>query len=133
MLLSGIYGNLVMYGLVYHTREDSSTVEFINERFFSSKKEAWAWFNDQFSLDHFIQPEVVEVSGFDRLSIRKTHKTFQKANQVKVDSTVKYYASNRVGRVICNSLKDGDEAIAVEWDNGELAKVNVNDIVFMEP
>jgi len=35
---------------------------------------------------------------------------------------------NQRGVVIGNDLKDGDQVVAVEWSDGSLAKVNVNDI-----
>ncbi len=35
---------------------------------------------------------------------------------------------NRKGTVIGNKLSDGDQVVAVEWADGTLGKVNVNDI-----
>jgi hypothetical protein len=36
--------------------------------------------------------------------------------------------TKRRGVVIGNQLSDGDQVVAVEWADGQLAKVNVNDI-----
>jgi hypothetical protein len=33
-----------------------------------------------------------------------------------------------IGTIIGNKLSDGDEVVAVEWANGDLQKVNVNDL-----
>lgn len=58
-----------------------------------------------------------------------------KAIEMKVDTHVKMEkrrgCSETVtlkGVVIGNKLRDGDEVVAVEWDDGTVAKVNVNDL-----
>lgn len=51
------------------------------------------------------------------------------ASDFAVDTTVKHklHATHR-GVVIGNKLSDGDQVVAVEWEDGTLAKVNVNDL-----
>lgn len=53
-----------------------------------------------------------------------------KASEMQVGTRIQMGEDEDVekGVVIGNALKDGDEVIAVEWDNGSLGKVNVNDV-----
>lgn len=51
------------------------------------------------------------------------------AKDFPVDSEIRHLGNKtRRGTVIGNNLKDGDQVVAVEWADGSLAKVNVNDI-----
>ncbi len=56
-------------------------------------------------------------------------KTMATASDFAIDSNVHAKANKaRKGVVIGNKLSDGDQVVAVEWADGTLAKVNVNDI-----
>jgi hypothetical protein len=51
------------------------------------------------------------------------------ASDFPVDQNVQHKGNkSRKGVVIGNKLSDGDQVVAVEWADGSLAKVNVNDI-----
>jgi len=51
------------------------------------------------------------------------------ATDFPIDQNVQHKGNkNRKGVVIGNKLSDGDQVIAVEWADGSLSKVNVNDI-----
>jgi hypothetical protein len=71
MHLSNVYFNYPRYAIVYHTAPDSSEVEFVKLKFFKSEKKAWQWFNQHHSMDEFIQPEVVKVSGLNYLNLER--------------------------------------------------------------
>jgi hypothetical protein len=55
--------------MVYHTQADSSEVELVTNKLFKSKKKALKWFARKHRHGDFIQPEAVQVWGFDRLSL----------------------------------------------------------------
>lgn len=67
--LSGVYGSIKLWALVYHTRPGSTEVELITNRFFKSKKKAMTWFNRKRVPSAYIEPEAVEVSGFGALAL----------------------------------------------------------------
>lgn len=51
------------------------------------------------------------------------------ASDIEVEKEVQLIANKQKrGVVIGNKLSDGDQVIAVEWADGTLAKVNVNDV-----
>lgn len=51
------------------------------------------------------------------------------AKDFAIDSLIQAKANkSRKGTVLGNSLRDGDHVLAVEWDDGSLAKVNVLDV-----
>lgn len=51
------------------------------------------------------------------------------ASDFPVDTNIQHRGNNkRRGVVIGNKLSDGDQVVAVEWADGALTKVNVNDI-----
>ncbi len=51
------------------------------------------------------------------------------AQDFPVDTNVQALSNkNRKGVVIGNKVSDGDQVVAVEWADGTLGKVNVNDI-----
>lgn len=53
-----------------------------------------------------------------------------KASDFPVDTRVVLkHETSRKGIVIGNKLSDSDEVVAVEWDSGDLLKVNVNDLM----
>ena len=50
-----------------------------------------------------------------------------KARDIDLYRSVKY--RNRYGIVVCNRLKQGDEAVIIEWnDNYTIQSMNVNDL-----
>lgn len=51
------------------------------------------------------------------------------AKDFAVESIIQSKANKkRKGTVLGNNLKDGDKVLAIEWDDGSLAKVNVDDV-----
>jgi hypothetical protein len=51
------------------------------------------------------------------------------AKDFAVESIIQSKANKkRKGTVLGNNLKDGDLVLAIEWDNGALEKVNVDDV-----
>ena len=51
------------------------------------------------------------------------------ASDFSIEQNVQHKGNkNRKGVVIGNKLSDGDQVVAVEWADGALPKVNVNDI-----
>lgn len=51
------------------------------------------------------------------------------ASDFAIDTNVRHKGNTkRRGVVIGNKLSDGDQVVAVEWDDGALSKVNVNDL-----
>lgn len=51
------------------------------------------------------------------------------AKDFPVDSVIQPKTNKkRKGTVLGNNLKDGDQVLAVEWEDGSLAKVNANDV-----
>lgn len=75
MKLSSVYTNIVLWAMVYHTQPGSSEVELISNRFFKSKKKAWKWFNRDHAASDYVEPEAVEVSHFDRLTLHSERLT----------------------------------------------------------
>lgn len=62
-----------------------------------------------------------------------------KAHEVKVGEKVSAMVSRgpkntkkMTGTVIGIKVSDGDEVVAVEWDDGKLQKMNVNDLEFVD-
>lgn len=52
-----------------------------------------------------------------------------KAINIDIGSRVRMVADvDHKGTVIGNKLPSGDEVLAIEWDNGELDRVNVHDV-----
>lgn len=66
--LSGVYHNIKLWALVYHTGHGEE-VELITERFFTSKEKALAWLKRKTKAKHWIQPEVIKVSYFNLLKL----------------------------------------------------------------
>jgi len=51
------------------------------------------------------------------------------ASDFSIESSIQLKSNlNKRGTVIGNRLSDGDQVVAVEWEDGTLTKVNVNDI-----
>lgn len=51
------------------------------------------------------------------------------AKDFAVDSTIQAKTNKaRKGTVLGNNLKDGNQVLAVEWDDGSIGKVNANDV-----
>ena len=69
MRLSGAYSKMKVYAVVYHTQSYSEEVEFVREKIFSSAKKAKKWFHRKFEAKHFIQPEVVMLSGLNTCTV----------------------------------------------------------------
>jgi hypothetical protein len=57
--------------MVYHIQSASEVVELIQDRFFDSEAEAWAWFHEHYDLSMFIEPEAVKFSGFSNLMLER--------------------------------------------------------------
>jgi hypothetical protein len=51
-----------------------------------------------------------------------------KASDFDIGDPVKDYDTGNRGTVIGNKLSDGDQVVAVEWDNGSLTKANVDEL-----
>lgn len=51
-----------------------------------------------------------------------------KAKDLEIGTRVSKKLNGRLGTVIGNKLSDGDEVVAVEWNDGSLTKANVNDL-----
>lgn len=67
--LSGVYHNIRLWALVYHTQPSSKEVELITNRLFKSRKKAMQWFNRKRVPSAYIEPEAVEVSNLGSLSL----------------------------------------------------------------
>jgi hypothetical protein len=57
-------------------------------------------------------------------------KAFDVEVGVRVKSTSEW--PNKKGTVIGTKLSDGNEVVAVEWENGCLTKVNINDVEILD-
>jgi hypothetical protein len=73
--LSPVDANRILWAMVCHTKEKSSEVELITTRFFKSKKKALKWFARKRKAEDFIEPEAVEVSHLDRLTLHSERLT----------------------------------------------------------
>jgi len=51
-----------------------------------------------------------------------------KASDFDIGDAVKDYDTSKRGTVIGNKLSDGDQVVAVEWDDGSLTKANIDDL-----
>jgi hypothetical protein len=51
-----------------------------------------------------------------------------KASDFDIGDAVKDYDTGNRGTVIGNKLSDGDQVVAVEWDDGSLTKANIDDL-----
>lgn len=51
-----------------------------------------------------------------------------KASEFEVGAAIITINDTYTGKIIGNNLTDGDQVVAVEWANGNLEKVNINDI-----
>ncbi len=67
--LSAAYKNTQMYAMIYSIYHGSKQVEFVDEKFFSSKRECVSWFNENFNKKHFIEPRCVRVVSFNKLKL----------------------------------------------------------------
>lgn len=70
MKLSDVYLYRKNYGIIYHLFPNSNEVEFVTEKFFSSKKRAEKWFNKHYKNHRLISPEIVEVFGIENLKFK---------------------------------------------------------------
>lgn len=64
--------------------------------------------------------------------LKRIFNTFSTADQVPLGAKVKDYHSHRTGVIIANTSRQGNEIVAVEWDdNFIITAFNINDLVFL--
>jgi len=55
-----------------------------------------------------------------------------KAKEVKREARIHWYSNvDKQGRIIDTNMRDGDEVVAIEWDDGSVGKENINDLIII--